>query len=233
MVSVYGDGILLCGLYGSTARGADLPSSDLEMVFVTQEGCKAEGRNIIFRGTAAGYQVTQRPVLEKKLATPSLEWPFLMGVYSVVDVIHGDEDLVEAWLRIGRSIPLPQFHRCLEKHLPALVVESCGRIHSCVARGNLRDLDCAVIETTLEMNLALCLLNGRWVTHDYYQGFVDAFDFPLLPARYAEIISELWRPQEPARIVALAEELASGYWELLIAQGVDVRDYQSLDELPV
>jgi hypothetical protein len=90
-----------------------------------------------------------------------------------------------------------------------------------------------VIEVLYEMNQALCLLNQLWVTHDYYQGLVDAFSFPKLPKGYQDLVPVLWAAREVGEIVPLAETLVRNFWQLLADEGVAARNYQAVDDLPL
>ena len=180
-----------------------------------------------------GYNVIEQRKLEELLTSPSLEWPFWMGVFSILKVLHGDPVKVGVWLQLGQSVPAERFREVLEANLPELVVESYGRILSCRERRNTQDIGCAVIEVLFEMNQALCLLNRRWVTHDYYQGFIDAFSFPKLPEGYQDLVPALWSAQCIDEIVPLAETLVRNFWELLAHEGVKVTDYQTVDDLPL
>jgi kanamycin nucleotidyltransferase len=233
MVARHSDAILLGGVYGSTARGTDTRWSDLEMLFVVRDGSKAEGEEFLYRGTAIGYQVIEQGKLEELLTNPSLKWPFWMGVLSVLKVLHGDPEQVRAWMQLGQSVPEKKFREALEASLPGLVVESYGRILSCRERGNTHDIGCAVIEVLFEMNQALCLLNRRWVTHDYYQGLADAFGFPKLPKGYRDLVPALWSAREIDEIVPLAEMLVHNFWQLLADEGIEVKNYQAVDDLPL
>ena len=156
-----------------------------------------------------------------------------MGVLSVLKVLHGDSGLVQGWLRMGRSIPLEEFHSALARLMSELVVESYGRILSCQARGNTDDLHCAVLEVVFEMNQALCILNGRWVTHDYMQGLQDAYRFPRLPEGYAELVPLLWNARGFDDVVPLARALVDNFWQLLRDEGVNVPNYQDVRALPL
>lgn len=233
MVAKYPEDIILGGVYGSTAQGTDTRWSDLEMLFVVRDGSKVEGKEFLYRGTAIGYQVIEQSKLEELLTSPSIKWPFWMGVLSVLKVLHGDPEQVRAWLRLGQSVPAERFRAALEASLPGLVVESYGRILSCWERGNTQDIGCAVIEVLFEMNQALCLLNQRWVTHDYYQGLVDAFSFPKLPKGYQELVPVLWAAREVDEIVSLAKTLVRNFWQLLADEGIKVRDYHAVEDLPL
>ncbi|MBL7184006.1 MAG: hypothetical protein ISS50_06115 [Anaerolineae bacterium] len=231
MVARHPGAIILGGVYGSTARGTDTQWSDLEMLFVVRDGSKVEGKEFLYRGTAIGYQVIEQRKLEELLTSPSLKWPFWMGVLSVLKVLHGDPEQVRAWLEMGQSVPAERFREALEASLPGLVVESYGRILSCQERGNTRDIGCAVIEVLYEMNQALCLLNQRWVTHDYYQGLVDAFSFPKLPEGYQDLVPTLWSARDVDEIVPLAETLVRNFWQLLADEGIEVKNYRAVEDL--
>jgi len=225
--------VVISGVYGSTAKGTDTPWSDLELLFVVRDGSKIKEKHFIYRGIAVGYSVFERRKLENLLANPSPDWPFLMGVLSVLKVLYGDLEQVQAWLRSGQSVPAEKFRKALESYLPEFVVESYGRIFSCRERGNTEDVGCAVIEVLLEMNKALCLLNRRWVTHDYYQGFVDAFSFPKLPEGYRDLVPALWNARDMDEIVPLARTLVNNFWQLLADEGIRVPDYQNVNDLPL
>ena len=83
------------------------------------------------------------------------------------------------------------------------------------------------------MLTALCLLNQRWVTRDYYPGLEQSFEFPKLPVGYREIVPVLYETRDPGQTVELADRLVDCYWDLLRRQGVRVRNYQNLGELPI
>ena len=236
-VGKYANDVLLGGVYGSTARGLDTSWSDLEMLFITRDGCAAQGQHLVFRGIPAGYMVIMQGKLEELLSNPSLEgfcgWPFFMGVLSVLKVLHGDISLVEAWLHMGTAVPDAKFRQSLERHLPELILESYGRIFSCKERDNRDDWYCAVLEVLFEMRDALCLLNRSWVTHDYLQGMRDSFEFPKLPRRYEELVPLLWHTRDIEVALPLARELVENFWHLLRAEGIELRGYNAVSDIPL
>jgi kanamycin nucleotidyltransferase len=156
-----------------------------------------------------------------------------MGTLSVLRVLHGDPERVQGWLRLGQSVPQEKFRAALEAALPELILESFGRIHSCRERGNTRDIGLAALEVLHEINEALCLLNGRWITHAYYQGLADAFTFPKLPGDYSSLVSALWDAREIDEIVPLATRLLENFRHLLAEEGIRIIEYQSMDEIPL
>ena len=236
-VGKYGPDVIIGGVYGSTARGLDIQWSDLEMLFITRDGCKAEGRQVVFRGMPVSYSVVTRGSFEKSLTRPSLDgvftWPFWMGVLSVLKVIHGEPSQVETWLQMGSAVPDQRFKEALEKELPGLILESYGRIFSCKERKNQDDLHCAVLEVLFEMKDALCLLNKSWVTHDYFQGFVDSFRFPKLPQGYEELVPRLWRAREFDEVVPSAKELVENFRRLMAEEGIGLQGFDEVSDITV
>jgi len=233
VVSVHPKDIIIGAVYGSTASGRDTEWSDLEMLFIVNDDSKLKKFELLFKGTAIGLTFLKKRELESHLKGPTLQWPFYMGVLNVVKVLHGDKRLVKGWLKLGSSVPEVKFRRLLERNAPGLIVESHGRVHSCQLRGNKEDIGCAAIEVLFEMTLALCILNRRWVTHDYYQMFVDASSFPKLPDGYKRITTRLWNSRDIDEIVRLSDELVANYWRLLKSEGIKVKDHQNVDDIEV
>jgi hypothetical protein len=237
LVNRYGPDVMMGGIYGSTARGLDIESSDLEMLFVTRDGCKAKGQQLVYRGMPVFYSVVERGDLEKSLTNPSLDgvfnWPFWMGVLSMVKVIYGEQSLAEAWLQMGGEVPDERFKEALERELPGLILESYGRIFSCKERDNQDDLHCAALEVLFEMRDALCLLNRSWVTHDYFQGLIDSFGFSGLPRRYKELVPELWRARGFDEVIPVAKELVGNFQQLMAEEGIVLKDYREIADIEV
>lgn len=237
IVGKYDGDVIVGGLYGSTARGLDIETSDLEMLFIARNDCKAKGQQLVYRGMPVFYSVTAQGELEKTLANPSLDgvfnWPFWMGVLSVVRVMHGEQSQVEAWLELGSSVPDERFRKALEEELPGLILESYGRILSCRERNNPDDVYCAVLEVLFEMRDALCLLNRSWVTHDYIQGLVDSFRFPKLPRSYRELGLKLWRARGFDEVIPMAEQLVGDFWRLMEEEGIRLRGYDDVSDVAV
>jgi len=236
-VGQYKDRVIIGGVFGSAAKGSDTEWSDLEMLFIVKDECKARSQQFLYRGIAVNYSVVKNSKLEKILKHPCLEgdtgWPFYMGVLSVLEVLYGDRSRVRAWLKMGEGVPYAKFKKALEKELPGLVNESYGRILSCKARNNMDDWYCAVLEVLFEMRDALCLLNKSWVTHDYYQGLIDTFKFSKLPQRYKELVPLLWHVQDIDTAIVLVMELTENFQQLLKEQGIKCTEFEKDFEVPV
>lgn len=231
-VAKYPGQVVVCGTYGSTGRAPDTRWSDLKLLFVVHDRSTVENRHFLYRGKAIEYRVVEESKLKELLVKPSIEWPWWIGVLSVLKVLYGDPEQVEGWIKSGQSAPPQAFRETLVARLPWLV-ESYSRIESCVASRNTRDIGHAVIEVMYTINCALRLLNRRWVPHDYYEGFVDTFAFPKIPNGYQRLIPALWSARDIDQIGALAETLMTNFWTLLDRESIRIPDYQSLDEVPL
>jgi predicted nucleotidyltransferase len=233
MSETYRDQLLLAGVYGSTARGTDTPWSDVEMLFVVEDGCVAQGTHLLFRDIVVGYRVCRRGELEEILRVPSRRWPFHMGVLSVLQVLQGDETEVRNWLRLGQSVPEADFRTALREALPDMVHEAYGRVMSCMERGNSRDVPHVAIEIIYEMRDSLCLLNRSWVTHDYWAGIEDSFAFAKLPESYERLMRALWDARDLDATVDLSTELVGNWKALLEQEGALPSVYEQVEHIPV
>lgn len=225
--------VIIGGVYGSTARGDDTPFSDLEMWFVVEDGCPAQSQDLLVQGIAVGVQVFREGELIELLTHPDERWPFHAGVLDQLKVLHGNPARVRDWLRLAAATPLERFHAYLAAHLPGLVIESYGRIQSCALRSDWATARYSVTEVLFEMQTALCLLNKRWVTRDYDEGLRQVAMFPKVPAEYREIFPALLVAREFGEMISLADRLVDGFWQLIAAEGIVVRNFQSVEEIPI
>ncbi len=225
--------ILVGGVYGSTARQEDTPFSDLEMLFVVPDGCPARGKHLVFRQTAVGYRVYSESALVEILTRPDGRWPFHMGMLEALQVLQGDPELVKKWLARGNITPPARFKAYLEAHLPGLVLESYGRIRSSALRQDWETARYALQEVLFEMLTALCLLNRRWVHRDYDAGLLEAAGFEKLPEGYAVLVPQLLAADRFEALLPLVERLVSGFWALLEREGLGMRNYCLVEEIPL
>ena len=225
--------VLIGGVYGSTARGTDTPWSDLELWFVVENGCQAVGKHFLFQGISAHYDVYQENDLLRILTEPDGRWPFHIGILAELRVLYGDPERVAAWLLAGQNTPAERFYAHLEEHLPELVVESYGRIHSSARRDDFPTAQFAVTEVLFEMQNALCLLNQRWVTRDYDDGLMQVAKFPDIPTGYAEIVPALRQADDFDKILPLADRLVEGFLTLIADKGIQVSNYKNVESIPL
>jgi kanamycin nucleotidyltransferase len=206
---------VLAGLYGSTARGTDTPWSDLELLFVVEDGGEAASLEAVYNGIAVGARVESVSSLEVQVVTPSHSWPMTMGVLDALHILRGDPTQVDRWLALGRAVPEQAFRDVIGRLAASHVWESCGRIFSCAERDETDDLGPAIIETIGEMQVVLCLLNRAWVHRDYFRGVTESLSFPILPEGYATLAPTLWRCREPQEAARVARPLLDAYACLL------------------
>lgn len=233
LTALYGDQIMLVGAFGSLTRGEDTPWSDLDMLVITRPGAGIASRTFIYQSIPVVLNTVDQVELEASLARPGPRWPYWMGVLDVLQTLAGDQAQIRRWQDLGLSLDDQAFRAAAVAYLPGLVFESYGRIRSCAARKNERDAPMAAIEVIFEICTALCLLNRRWVTRDYYTGIEQSFSFALRPQDYEQLVSQLWVAHELDQIVALAGALVASYWRLLASCAMTPQNYQTLESLPL
>lgn len=212
------DNLICCCLYGSTARGEDTHWSDLELFAVTKKEIKP--RHLLIDMVPVGINTITEARLIHILENPALEWPFYAGLVANLTVLSGNYSAPARYYEAAMSVPKEKFKIALQRSLPELVFESWGRIFSCIARRKYEDIYCAVIETLLEMRTALCLLNGKHVSRDYFEGIKESFGFEKKPKDYPKLATRLWNSHDPAAIAKDARELMENYISLLKAEGI-------------
>lgn len=233
LVAAHGPAILLGGVLGSAARGDDTAWSDLDLLYVVRDGTPLRGRTFVFQGAPVALSVAEQGALEGLLRAPGPGWPYWMGVLDALVGLAGDPGQGRRWMALGQSLDDAAFRVAVEPHLPGLVLESYGRIRSCAARNNERDAAHAAIEVLYEMKTALCLLNRRWVTRDYFAGLEQSFVFPLRPEGWERLAPQLWDARDLGAIVTTAGALMGAYWRLLAGCGMMVQNYQTVESVPL
>lgn len=213
-----GNDLVCCCLYGSTARGEDTHWSDLELFAVTKKEVKS--RHFLIGMIPAGIHIMEEKKLLHILENPGLDWPFYAGLMANLKVLSGDRLAPERYYEKAMGIPEEKFKTALREKLSELVFESCGRIFSCIKRKKHEDIYCAVIETLLEMRTALCLLNGKHVNRDYFDGIKETFSFEKKPKDYPKLATRLWNCHDVAAIAKDARELIENFISLLKSEEI-------------
>jgi hypothetical protein len=225
--------VILGGVYGSTARGEDTPFSDLEMWFVVEDKCEAQGQHLIYRDIVVGYRVYRESDLVRILTNPDGRWPFHVGVLDQLEVLYGDPAQGREWMDRATAVPVEVFYAYLAAHLPGLVIESHGRIHSSAERGDWATARYALTEVLFEMRTTLYLLNRRWVTRDYDAGVLQVAAFPKIPVGYGGLVPALLAAKDYEPLIPLADQLVDGFWQLVEVEGIVVKNYQMVEEITI
>lgn len=233
LAATYGDALVLGGVFGSAARGEASEWSDLDLLVVTRAGAALQSRALLVRGTLVSLSVIAEDALAAELGGPGAAWPFWMGVLAELRPLVGDAAQIARWSALGMALDARAFRARVEPLLPGLVFEAYGRLRTRAASGESRDTAALGVELVYELQRALCLLNRRWVTRDYYAGVAQSFGFPLRPEGYELLAPRLVMGGELAEIVGVAGELVGAYWRLLAAEGALVPNYQKVDDVPL
>ncbi len=232
-ITEYRKEVLVACIYGSVARQQDTPTSDIELVIVVKAGSRLREGKWLIDERAVGAYVVDLETLKAVVSTPSLRWPFQMGVLSSLEVVAGDKSTIDDLLNLGHNIPKANFHRALEDSLPQVIWESWGRVHSCNTRQDFSSLHLSAVEVLLEMRDVLCLLNQSYVTHDYLKGLQDSYEFQLLPEKWSDCVELIWWERDPKKVTTAVDLLVGNFKSLLSKEGLTIPSYSSIEQLPL
>jgi predicted nucleotidyltransferase len=220
----HGEDALAGGVYGSAARGEDTPWSDLEVLVLGTGALESGSDHLLVKGVPVSVRTLTVPDVERLLVEPTIRWPETLGVLDAVEVLRGDPSAIASLVERARATPPETLRSALRKLLPQLVFESWGRVHSSAIRGNRHDLHVSAVETTLDVVIGLCFLNGAWVEHDYFEGVRDAAAFDLVPPDFEERAEKLWLASDLDEAVAASDALVHGFLDLLQSEGIATRE---------
>jgi len=226
----YRSEILLGGMYGSTARGTDTEYSDLEMMFIVENGTKARSVNFTFEGIPVEVNVKRFSEIEEDIRDIELDWPLKLGRLFNLKVTCGDPAILEKLRDILNDIPLERFDEFIASETP-LCYEGLGRLKSVEIRGNIHEAPLFVMEVLMEFMLLIAIFNREFINHDYLGGLRESFEFERLPPDYRVIAGRLMnlRELELGEIVSLADRFVRNFVEYMGQNGIKVKEHTPLE----
>ncbi|MGQ0548162.1 MAG: kanamycin nucleotidyltransferase C-terminal domain-containing protein [Armatimonadota bacterium] len=95
ILRAYGDAVHAVFVTSSTARGLDLPHSDLELTAVVRDGVEIEEKLYVYRGLLIEIEYPQESAIIKNTGRVTWRWPIVAGGYRDRIVLYERE----GWLR--------------------------------------------------------------------------------------------------------------------------------------
>lgn len=139
MIEKYGGDILLGGICGSTARNADTEYSDLEMLFILRDECKAKSFDFTYKGIPVEVLVKKVADVKKDIEEIRLDWPLKMGTLFNLKITCGDKAILESFRKLLESVPQEKFNEFIAEKAP-LCYEGFGRLRAVKIRGNIHEV---------------------------------------------------------------------------------------------
>jgi len=228
----YGKEVLLGGVYGSAARGADTKFSDLEMLFIVEDDSNAKTVKFSYEHMPVEVNVIRRGEVENEIMEVSLDWPLRMGRLFNLKVMCGDPLLLDGFRGMLDEVPDREINEFIARQTP-LCYEGLGRLKAVKLRGNTHEMPLFVMEVLMEFMLLVAAFNRRFINHDYLGGLPESFEFERLPPDYEENARRLMHDKTLSldETISLAEGFVRNFVEYMAENGVRVREHTPLDEV--
>ncbi len=226
----FGERVQAIGIYGSLARQADGPYSDIEM-FVVLDGEEIDTSYEWSTGSwKAEVNILSAEALEAQAVRVESDWPITHGAFLSILPVYDPSGLFPRLRQLVESQPQSAFEREIQALIIGEIYEMVGKIRNAVYFANADPLAAYIIELAL-YGARLVGLAERYTYRSFYQLFDDSLCLHNLPAGYRELCGaamcgDLRSPQ-------LLLEICDTFW-----QGVEdwARErglalYTTLDEL--
>lgn len=221
VIELYGDIVVLSGVYGSTARGEDVSNSDLEMLFVTEDLIRIRRSQSLHHGVLISLVLIRRESLERSLSEKPAAAPYWLSVLTSLQVLHGDGARVDDWVRMASSVDDARVRGSLASGLLG-VHESYGRVLSCCEPDRMRDRAWAVADYLFQVHEMLCLVNRRWISRNTrsFSAIAEIAGLSILPVGYRNLAETMWASEDAGRVQDATRQLHEGVHAILSAAGV-------------
>ncbi|MFH1609753.1 MAG: kanamycin nucleotidyltransferase C-terminal domain-containing protein [Candidatus Bipolaricaulota bacterium] len=216
-----GDGVLAVGLYGSTARGADGPCSDIEILCVLGTSGEDYSHEWTTGPWKAEVNFVSRDRLFAQAAEVNGDWPLTHGAYVHTCPLHDPEGIFVQLRRIVRGQPGEKFTAALRMLIVGDIYELVGKIR------NAQHLGYSAGLPMLAMHLALygAYLIGLADRHLYTSGtrlFEESLRIHGRPAGYDDLCRLVMEGtlSRPTQVVEACEAFWAGVERWSAARGI-------------
>jgi hypothetical protein len=234
LLEKYGKEILLGGIYGSTSRGTDVEYSDLELLFIVKNDCKAATFNFAFKSMPVEVCVQKMVEVEKEIKTIALDWPQKMGRLFNLKITCGDPTILKKMKKMWDNISEKEINEFLVDHTP-LCYEGLGKLKAVKIRGNNHEIGLFVYEILIEFTLLTAILNREFINYDYLGGLFESFNFKHLPRDYEKTARRLlrWNSLNIDETILLADQFVHNFVDFLAKKGIKAKENTPLAKLKI
>lgn len=182
----FGDAILVIALYGSMARGDDLPFSDIELFCVVNGTGIDYSLEWVYGAGKVGVNIMSddQACADAKLLDD--DWACWKGQFLYSRLLNGDEQYLQQLRQLVASPPEHEFHRVIEEMIVGGIYEWIGKLRNAQFVGNwaaIPSLACHFVEDIAQiLGIAhrQCYTTGS-------RTLADSLTLPHRPAGYDEL----------------------------------------------
>ena len=216
----YGDDLIVIALYGSMARGEDLPFSDIELFCVVRGTATDFRREWVYGVGKAEVNLMSDDVAQADAALLDSDWARWKGQFLHARCLHGDPAYLDALRELVFSPTPAAFNAVVEEMIVGELYEWIGKLRNAQQVGNagaLPALACYFVE-----HLAQIL--GIAHRHCYRTGshtLADSLTLPRRPAGYDDLCGAVMAGElaDPMRVSYLIERCWRGVAAWTQAEG--------------
>ncbi len=219
----YGERVLAIGLYGSVARGADGPYSDIEMHCVLH-GADFEVSHEWSAGPwKAEVDVYSQDVMLARARTLDLDWPLTHRSYVEVMPLYDPTGFFERLRVAVLDHPDQAFRQLIGMTIVGEVYEVVGKVRNARAAGNDTYLPTLAVDL-IRYGAFLIGLDRRHLYSGSAWMLEESLKLPGRPGGYDDLCRAVMAGQleDPARIAALVDGLWSGVEQWAAARGIPI-----------
>jgi len=216
-----GEGVLAVGLYGSTARGADGPYSDIEILCVLGTAGEDYSHEWTTGPWKAEVNFVSQDILFARAAEVDERWPLTHGAYIHTRPLHDPEGIFLQLRQIVLGQPGGKFTAAVRLLIVGDIYELVGKVRNAQHSGHSAGLP------VLAMHLALygAFLIGLADRHLYTSGarlFEESLRIHGRPAGYDDLCLLVMDGtlSNPIAVAAACEAFWSGVERWSAARGI-------------
>ena len=232
LLSRFGPSIVAVGLYGSLARGADGPYSDVEMVGVLDHPGPVRSYEFVYRGFKVEVDLDEREALLREAAVVDDAWPTKAGQFADMVPLYDPHGFLPELRRVALA-PSPEAVRsAIVQAFVDEPYETMGKVRNAWAGRvelGLGYLPLAAVDLVGQTAKLLGLAHRH-----HYRGrpcvVPEALTLEPLPAGYRELADLVTRGDlgDPEQVYACVETL----WAGLLGWMADLGLAFARDDLP-
>ncbi len=221
----YGGRLLYVGAYGSLARGAETPLSDVDLLAIVDEG-EAEERGWLYGTTPIDVRVLPLRQVRERILQVDGFWPHVAGAF-LSHKVYLDQGGVAQQLRRWHVEALENVK--METH--AGFYEYMGKMQRGWEERNPEVVRRAAWELFFMSCMDLALLNKRFYI-DHMRMTEEIEDFELLPEGFLEHAKKLFHP-DLEQVYLAAKDLFEIHLRLAREHGYEMESLSHVEEIRI
>lgn len=218
-----GKRLIAVGLYGSMAKDADGPFSDIELFCAIDSSGEEYSPEWVYGPGKIEINFYSEDVLRHQAMEVEEDWAISQGQFLYARNLYGSDAFFDELRLLVFSPPQAAFDRAMQDILLYRLYEGLGKVRNAWSSGETAYLPALACHFAEDGALLLGLAH-RYIYRSRMTQFKEALHLPTVPAGYAELcalVSE-GRLSDPVRLAGAVERFWQGIGEWAEAQGIDL-----------